>query len=135
MKPPKHGTVARYNSKKFTCRCIQCTIAIQSYQRNRRLNNPIAVQKNREYMKKRQAETYQFLVDIKKNRPCIDCQVVYPHYVMHWDHLGIEPKLFNISRAMSLPREKILAEIAKCELVCANCHAERTHTRLKKLLT
>lgn len=46
---------------------------------------------------------------------------------MQFDHLG--DKLFTISNAGATSVERLLAEIAKCEVVCANCHAERTYQR------
>jgi hypothetical protein len=50
--------------------------------------------------------------------------------VMQWDHLPGTPKLGDISQGLrGLSRDEILEEIAKCELVCANCHAIRTFHR------
>lgn len=64
-----------------------------------------------------------------KESPCYDCGNSYPYWVMDFDHR--EDKLFSI--ADSVPegrgRLQILAEIAKCDLVCANCHRNRTHMR------
>lgn len=48
---------------------------------------------------------------------------------MQWDHLPGTLKLGDISSLIGLPRERVLAELAKCELVCANCHAARTYRR------
>jgi hypothetical protein len=49
---------------------------------------------------------------------------------MQWDHLPGFPKLGNISTDFRWrSRQEILDEIAKCELVCANCHAIRTYER------
>jgi hypothetical protein len=40
-------------------------------------------------------------------------------------HRDPSTKLFNLSRAdMTKTREVLDAEAAKCDLVCANCHAE-----------
>lgn len=63
-----------------------------------------------------------------KDRPCTDCGIQYPYYVMHFDHVRGEKK-FNIGAARDYNTEKLLAEIEKCEVVCANCHAERTYQR------
>jgi hypothetical protein len=53
---------------------------------------------------------------------------------MHWDHLPEFEKLGEISGNLrDHGRAKVLAEISKCELVCANCHAIRTYTRLHGL--
>ena len=70
-----------------------------------------------------------------KNVPCADCGRRYPHYVMDFDHRPGEKKSFNLSIAAGQTRlswEKIAAEIAKCDVVCANCHRERTHQRRKR---
>ena len=65
-----------------------------------------------------------------KNKPCTDCGVHYPYYVMEFDHLDADTKHFNVSAGVtSVSHARLLAEIAKCEVVCANCHAERTHRR------
>jgi hypothetical protein len=65
-----------------------------------------------------------------KDRPCADCHIKYPFYVMDFDHVperGV--KLFNISTFHQGQVEKLKAEIAKCDVVCANCHRERTWGR------
>ncbi len=64
-----------------------------------------------------------------KNVPCKDCNLNYPPYVMDFDHL--RDKLFTISPRSQCDRKKLLDEIAKCEVVCANCHRMRTQQRLK----
>jgi hypothetical protein len=50
---------------------------------------------------------------------------------MHFDHLDPAQKKYNVSSLKSgtVAGAAVTAEIAKCELVCANCHAERTHAR------
>lgn len=69
------------------------------------------------------------LVRAAKARPCADCGVVYPYYVMQFDHVG--DKAFTIGTAIGrgVAVDRVFAEIEKCEVVCANCHAERTHRR------
>ena len=71
-----------------------------------------------------------WLLSLKAGRPCTDCGRVYAPQVMQWDHLPGSLKLGNISTDFrGRSRQEILNEIAKCELVCANCHAIRTFER------
>ena len=72
-----------------------------------------------------------WLDGLKVGRPCADCGGIYPPYVMEWDHLpGSEKKLVLAdTRRAAHARERIPAEMAKCDLVCANCHRERTFGR------
>lgn len=74
----------------------------------------------------------------KENHPCCDCGKTYPHFVMDFDHIeGRGKKSTNVSDMIrrSANLTKILAEIEKCEVVCANCHRIRSHTRSKKRRT
>ena len=67
----------------------------------------------------------------QKNKPCTDCGIQYPYYVMQFDHVPERgPKLFTLTKSQcNRSLKSIKAEIAKCDLVCANCHFERTHQR------
>lgn len=67
---------------------------------------------------------------LKESLPCYDCNEFFPYYVTEWDHTGTD-KEFNVSVMVhnTCSIEKIMREIAKCELVCANCHKIRTHKR------
>lgn len=69
--------------------------------------------------------------NVLKDKPCADCGVKYPPYVMQFDHREPQRKSFGIARAMArhFPLREVHAEVGKCDLVCANCHAERTHQR------
>lgn len=67
---------------------------------------------------------------IKESTPCADCKNKYPFYVMDFDHREDENKEYCVSQMMGIGRSKILAEIAKCDIVCANCHRSRTYKRM-----
>ena len=75
----------------------------------------------------------RYVNEIKQKTPCADCGQHYPSYVMDFDHLdnaekqGIVSFFCNTGRIAAAKRE-----IQKCEIVCANCHRERTHQRLQK---
>lgn len=68
-------------------------------------------------------------MDNAKAKPCADCGVQYPSYVMEFDHLGDEPKEFDVCKGRFTSVERLMAEIAKCAVVCANCHRVRTWKR------
>jgi|ERR1035437_1576822 hypothetical protein len=67
------------------------------------------------------------LLDALKDGPCTDCGGRFPPECMDWDHL--RDKKFDLANANTRSPASILAEIAKCELVCANCHRIRTKGR------
>lgn len=70
------------------------------------------------------------MVGLAKARPCADCNGSYPYEVMEFDHLDPETKVGDVAvMARKQKASVVFAEIAKCELVCANCHRIRTLTR------
>jgi hypothetical protein len=78
--------------------------------------------------KLRRAEAHTVLADIK-NKPCTDCGKTYIKEVMEFDHISND-KLYEVSDvARNGNMARMLEEIAKCELVCANCHRIRTFNR------
>lgn len=78
---------------------------------------------------RRKENLYRWYWELK-SAPCADCKSSYHPVVMQWDHVA-EGKVNDVSRLVTngSRKETILAEIAKCELVCANCHAMRTYKR------
>lgn len=74
---------------------------------------------------------YRTRVDALKAKPCIDCGGTFPPECMQFDHVrGVKVK--DVSRMASQSLAVIMAEIAKCDLVCANCHAIRTIARSRR---
>ena len=52
---------------------------------------------------------------------------------MDFDH-GQSEKIDDVARlVMGGSETKLLAEIAKCEVVCANCHRERTWSKISRV--
>ena len=66
---------------------------------------------------------------IKMEAGCKDCGLKgEPGYIYDFDHL--RDKNFIISRMVSHSWASILKEVEKCEIVCGNCHRQRTHFRI-----
>jgi hypothetical protein len=61
-----------------------------------------------------------------KRNPCSDCGVTYHPDVMQFHHLDPATKEGSIGRVLHRwGWDRIEAEIAKCVLLCANCHILR----------
>lgn len=103
-----------------------CTDCQKGYKdQHYRDNKVVYLEKVREQRLRLRAE-----IDEIKNRPCMDCGESYPSYVMDFDHRDGEDKAANVSRLVrNNQRGRALKEVAKCDIVCANCHRARTYQR------
>lgn len=82
---------------------------------------------------KRMREKNQAYIIEAKNKPCMDCGMSHPSYVMDFDHRDRKEKFRDISDLVfSYGFKRLMAEIMKCDVICANCHRERTHRDSRK---
>lgn len=81
------------------------------------------------------ATTIRKIVNELKIKPCMDCNGSFNPWQMDFDHRPGTKKLFEINKFVNVssitPQRLnfLYEEIAKCDLVCANCHRDRTHKR------
>lgn len=120
---PKEDSEFNKRGSRFqsVCRICQNRVSKQHYQDNKA-----------DYVKRkteRQVVIRNFLINYKTGKSCTDCGIIYPHYVLEFDHL--RDKVFELAYAVArgYSLDVIRNEIAKCELVCANCHKTRTFNR------
>lgn len=73
---------------------------------------------------------WKIILDAKR-KPCKDCKNSYHIEAMEFDHCRGEKK-FELSRGTKYGTKTVRAEIAKCDLVCANCHRIRTAARRQR---
>ena len=119
------------NIKGFSIGAIQVVVlgfAVFVVYKRWKAANPDRVAKHkRDWEKKYPERTNKFrkraLLNELKDAPCVDCGVRYPHYVMDFDHVRGE----KVDSCARIALSKLEEEAAKCDLVCANCHRERTH--------
>lgn len=92
------------------------------YQRNREIYIAKAA--------KRKKENTAYIRAVKESIGCTDCHIK-DWRVLDFDHLPQFNKIANLSadRVSGWSRARIDAEIAKCQVVCANCHRIRTYKR------
>ena len=107
--PLVHGTWSGY--KVHGCRC------------------PVCVEAGLGGNARRHADFKDFIA-LAKDKPCTDCGGRFPTVCMQFDHRDPAEKLFAISQASQRSRAAVVAEIAKCDLVCSNCHAVRTEVQM-----
>jgi len=92
---------------------------VEYYRRNRDLEL--------QRVRVRQTGMVELLRDLRRV-PCIDCGGIFKPHQMDFDHRDPATKAFNVmaGRAMLMSTQRVLAEVAKCDIVCANCHRIRT---------
>lgn len=83
----------------------------------------------REYDAARMKPRRDMLDAIKVERGCADCGIRSTHpEIYDFDHVEGD-KSFGLADVWRGTEEDALAEVAKCEVVCANCHRIRTRAR------
>jgi hypothetical protein len=74
-------------------------------------------------VRRRQAATTSYLRELRL-RPCADCRGTFAACQLDFDHRDPREKSFGMmsGRAQLMSRSRLESEIAKCDIVCANCH-------------
>jgi hypothetical protein len=73
------------------------------------------------------------VLDQLRSVPCADCGERFAQCSMDFDHRDPATKLARVTSMVGRAGlQRILAEAAKCDIVCANCHRRRTLERRSK---
>lgn len=115
----KDGSV-RYQS---FCRECNKTASRKYYAENKEHHKKIIYELRKKQIQEKRSLMIQYFLE----HPCTDCGMTDVR-TLEFDHL--HSKEVNISEVLqSWSWKRILQEIAKCDVVCANCHGIRTHSR------
>ena len=68
------------------------------------------------------------------SHPCKDCLFLWHPFIMTFDHRERSTKKYTISSARILPPAVFAVEMAKCDVVCTNCHKIREYLRDKETM-
>lgn len=105
------------------CRACRAEYLREHYAQHRDHYVARAVRRKKELT----AERADYLIALFRERHCVDCDEDDP-LVLEFDHLV--DKKFNIAKGVRTHSwQAVLNEIAKCDVVCANCHRRRTARR------
>ena len=112
--------------------CSICRAKANSHTTKMRQEHPELLDKQKKILHAHKQKIYD-LVRKAKEQPCHNCGKTYPYYVMDFDHIRGK-KNFLISHAITNTTSimNIEKEMAKCDLICANCHRIRTWNKRKK---
>ena len=108
-----HKNKRQSRGRSYWCKsCASCHAAAASKERKS------------EHMAMRKAAYWNL-----KRSPCADCGQRFHPVCMDFDHRPDEEKLGGISVMVYGCLERLVTELAKCDLVCSNCHRMRTYGR------
>lgn len=79
------------------------------------------------YFRKRYSDAMEEVREYKLQQGCSDCGYNDHHAGLEFDH--VEEKEACVPRFFGKGKDKLWAEIAKCEVVCGTCHNIRTFNR------
>ena len=127
IEQPEENFSWRYKDKGVRRKDCKACVRLND---KKRYENPLRKAEIRLNAARRRQELMDKVWEYKNNNNCVDCDESDP-IVLEFDHLPQFDKTENISVMIrnGVSWENIQKEIAKCELVCANCHRRRTHTR------
>lgn len=116
----KHSNTAEYN-RSYYLRNRERKLAYEAARRK----DPDVAERQRAH-RRRHFEARAELVRAVKDAPCADCGGRFHPQSMDLDHRDGLQKAFDVSRGKLFGIERLRAEIAKCDVVCANCHRVRS---------
>ena len=94
------------------------------YQKNKKRHLEVVAARRRQITK----TNNEFYKEYLLTHACVDCGETDP-LTLEFDHLTTKFSEVSHMIAGGYSLQAIKREIAKCEVVCANCHSRRTHKR------
>lgn len=118
-------------TRRQRCACGFCATARQARQREKKLQrsrdrSKTPEEKARCFSKSRRktVERREMLARIKMKRGCMDCRYKGHPVALDFDHVNGK-KFMGVAQMGTFSLERILAEVAKCQIVCFRCHRLR----------
>lgn len=123
-------TICSLEYEPYGQRCSYCRQCRREYDREYHRNKSVEAKLRKQ---KLQRERHNFNRDFVWNylleNPCETCGEGDP-IVLEFDHVDQSTKEFEISAMYGYALEKIVNEISKCRVLCANCHRRHTYSQL-----
>lgn len=113
---------------KFTKRSYHCKNCSRTYVKHHYMNNrSYYLNKAKIRSKKVKDYVHRMIGNYLLAHPCVDCGES-DLLVLEFDHIDRSTKLGEVARIVKrkLSANKIMEEISKCEVRCANCHRRKT---------
>lgn len=87
-----------------------------------------------DYKRQSRAARVEALRQLRLESGCVDCGYKEHAEALDFDHV-VGEKEFGVLQGVrqGFSWDRIMAEVAKCEIVCANCHRVRTRQRREEL--
>lgn len=96
----------------------------KEYNRNRYNNDPEYRAKHLALVEKRKSEQSKWWMEYKKTLKCNRCEESY-YACLQFHHTDPTVKEESISQIVRhWGKDRIMKEVAKCEVLCANCHCK-----------
>lgn len=115
----------KYKNKKRSKHCKTCSreYVRKHYERN----TEYYLKKAKRNNKKSKDKCIQYIANYLQTHSCLDCGES-DILVLEFDHKDRSEKFENVSIILKrkLSFEKLVAEIKKCDIRCANCHRKKT---------
>jgi len=104
-----------------TCKSCQRKFKRAFYLRNLQSYKEKSARQKTEAILRNQSHVREFL----STHPCIDCGESNP-IVLEFDHIGAKDRDIAQLILDGVSWDRILSEIKKCKVRCANCHRKKT---------
>lgn len=112
------------------CTACETWKPIEDFSKGNPRCNPCRYQRDKPAAQRRNQERQELINAYKIEHGCVDCGFNSHAIALQFDHRPGEIKLFSIATRLNTARmEVIWAEVAKCDVRCANCHMIITHER------
>ena len=107
-------------------KCPKCKLNYRKAYSNRL--GPYCEACAKDYAAKNLARKRSFVNDYKLTRGCRICGYTEHPVALELNHIDPLSKTMDIARSLgSCSMERLLAEIEKCDVLCANCHQIHTY--------
>lgn len=107
-------------------RCVECRRAgVRAHYEANRVYYKVKARARQEVVLR---QTRQWLLAYLSEHPCVDCGISDMR-VLEFDHRDGVEKVAAVSvlARAGYPLSRVVREVAKCDVRCANCHRIRTH--------
>ncbi len=117
--------IEEYDWKKGKRRLI-CKSCVSLYTRQHYLDNKkYYIEKAKINRKRSHDRLRSYLLKYYQSHNCVDCGESDP-IVLEFDHIKGKTKGISVMLTSAVSIKTLETEIAKCEVVCVNCHRRRT---------